>query len=176
MQTLLEYVHVYGGTPFWGSIVVTAFIVRSLVFPLIIQASETGARLAAMRPVLAPLQAKMKEAAAAKNTNGMQAARREAKEVYQATGIKLWKMALPFLQIPLGFGSWRVLRNMADLGVPGLTTGGFLWLPNLTIPDPYFITPFVCAAFQHLSMRVGTRFLNISVSTKTDRVSLADGR
>lgn len=166
MQSLFEYVHIYGGTPFWGTIVISAFVVRAFVFPLIIQASETGARLAAVRPVLQPLQEKMKAAAAAKDTRAMQAARQEAKEVYSATGIKLWKMALPFLQIPLGFGSWRVLRNMAEAGVPGMTTGGFLWLPNLTIPDPYFITPFVCAAFQHLSMRVSVnRSLASSPST-----------
>lgn len=154
MQWLLEHIHVYSGTPLWASIVISAFVVRLAVLPLVMGASETSARMAAMKPVLGPLQTKMKEANASGDTAAMMAARTEVKEVYKSSGIKLWKLAGPLVQIPFGFGSWRVLRNMAEVGVPGMTTGGFLWMPNLAVHDPTFITPFVCAALQHLTMRV----------------------
>jgi len=59
------------------------------------------------------------------------------------------------LQIPLGYGCFRVVRGMASLPVPGLMTESVSWLTDLTAPDPYFILPVATSAFLYFSLKKG---------------------
>lgn len=141
-------------TEWGGSIFLTTLLVRLCVFPLLREASDTSAKMQVIRPASQVLMDTMKAAAQRQDQMAIQGVRAKIKALYRANDIKLWKMALPFVQIPFGFGMWRVCRNMADAGVPGLESAGYLWFQNLTISDPYFILPMACALFQHLAMRV----------------------
>jgi len=141
-------------TEWGGSIFLTTVLVRICVFPLLRKSSDTSAKMQKIRPESQVLMDQMKAAAAKQDQGTIQSVRKKIKALYKANDIKLWSMALPFVQIPFGFGLWRVCRNMVDAGVPGLETGGYLWFQDLTVSDPYFILPMACALFQHLSMRV----------------------
>jgi len=165
MQNVLEIIHSMNMTEWGGSIFLTTLVVRLCVFPLLRSASDTSAKMQKIRPESQVLMDKMKAAAAKQDQMAIQAVRAKIKALYKANDIKLWRMALPFVQIPFGFGMWRVCRNMVDVGVPGLESGGYLWFQNLTISDPYFILPMCCALFQHLSMRVRNPSSHPSVTT-----------
>jgi len=43
---------------------------------------------------------------------------------------------------------------MATLPVESLKTGGFLWITDLTVPDPYFILPAITAATLLVTLEV----------------------
>ncbi|KAB8360860.1 hypothetical protein FH972_024594 [Carpinus fangiana] len=155
IKWLFEHVHVFSGLPFWGSIAITAAICRVTLVPLIMMSSDTSSRLAAVTELTKPKMEEMKVAAAAQDQATLQRLRGEMKSIYKGAGVQMWKMALPLVQLPMGFGLWRLTRNIADLPVPGLETGGILWFVDLTTRDPTFILPFVVAVLQHLSVKLG---------------------
>lgn len=68
------------------------------------------------------------------------------------------------VQIFTGFGTFILLRGMANLPVPGLEHGGLLWFHNLTVPDPFLILPLATSAVLHWVLRV--RFPLISLKTQ----------
>jgi len=154
VQWCFEHIHVFAGTPFWGSIVLMAFAIRVGTFPLVMTASNTSCKLQAVKPLTEPLMAKMRAAALSGNQMEVQQARAESRRIYKDNDIKIWKAFSPFLQMPLAYGAWRLCWKMADCHVPGLDTAGFLWLHNLTISDPYFILPILAGSFQHLAAKV----------------------
>lgn len=154
IQTLLEHVHIYSGTPWWGSIILTALLVRLALMRAYINAADTSARMAVLTPDVEPLKAQMK--VAQQNQNKLELGRltQEVRNLYKAADVKIWKVFIPMLQVPLGFGTFRLLRGMSELPVPGLENGGFLWLKDLTVADPYFILPLMTGLAFHVTFKV----------------------
>ncbi|KAI9726041.1 MAG: Mitochondrial inner membrane protein oxa1 [Chrysothrix sp. TS-e1954] len=155
MGWIFEHIHVYSGLPFFATITLTAGAFRFLMMPLVMSQASNAARLQAMNPVLKPKMDAMKAASASGDQAATQMARAELSKVYKAANIKMYKMALPLVQIPLGFGMFRVLRNLGgNTNVPGLDTGGIWWFTDLTVADPYWIMPVACAVMTHFSVRI----------------------
>lgn len=154
IQTLLEHVHIYSSTPWWGSIILTALLIRLALMRAYINAADTSARMAVLTPDIAPLKAQMK--VAQQNQNKLELGRltQEVRNLYKAADVKIWKVFVPMLQVPLGFGTFRLLRGMSELPVPGLENGGFLWLKDLTVADPYFILPLMTGLAFHVTFKV----------------------
>lgn len=156
VEWALEHVHIWSGLPWWSSIAITALGLRLVMAPLFLRSSDIGARMQAMQPVIKPINDRMK---AAMTTSDMEAAtklRAELKAVYKAAGIAPSAMLAPALiQGIFGFCAFRLMRAMANLPVPGLENGGFLWLSDLTARDPYYILPAVMAASMHVVFRLG---------------------
>ena len=156
METFYEYVHVLSGTPWWGSILMTCALYRVLVLaaPQIMQ-SDMMARSQAMMTVMQPAQNKMREAMASGDQFALLAAQREMSMMKSAAGVKMWKTLFgPVVQGVLGFGTFRFMRSMAELPVPGLDVGGFLWVKDLTIPDPFFILPITLSTVMYFLIKV----------------------
>lgn len=80
------------------------------------------------------------------NLAGMMAEKQELARVYKTAKVnRLW-LAFPITQIPIFFGFYNGLRGMAEFPVPGMMTGGFGWIQDLTVMDPYFILPALSSA------------------------------
>lgn len=154
MQTLLEYVHIYSGTGWGLSIVLTSVAVRFVLLKTYINASDVSARTVIVAPIVAPLKARLKEARDFKDVEQMTKVTNELRQLYRTANIKMWKVFVPMLNIPLGYGNFRLLRGMADLPVPGLDSAGFLWLTNLSQSDPYFILPLLTGTAFHFTFKV----------------------
>lgn len=154
VQWLFEHIHVYAGTSMAVSIILTAAAIRIFTFPLVVKASDTAAKMQRLKPIMDPIQAKMKEAMNQKDQLEMARCQREMSKLRREHGVKLRRTMYPLIQIPIGFGSWRVIRNMAFLPIPGMSSAGLLWFPNLCIPDPYFVLPLATGFLQHMSIRV----------------------
>lgn len=154
MEWTIEHIHLLSGLPWWASIVTAAVLVRLALFKPAIMAADNAARTAPLRDRMLELrkqrldymnQGKQLEAAKAKV---------EVDELYKKNNISLWKSFLPMLQIPLGFGTFRVVRGMSLLPVPALATEEFAWIHDLTSYDPLYITPLLTSGVMYLAMRV----------------------
>ena len=156
MQWVLEHFHVWGAFPWWGTVAATALFSRAVALPFILNSVDMGGRLAALAPLTKPITDRMRAAQQAGDTKAQQEIAREMKQVYSAAEIKFSKMLLPFIvQIPLGYGAWRLLRNIADLSTVGLEDGGLLWFVDLTVKDPYYTLPAVTASLLFIILKVG---------------------
>ena len=154
MEYLLEHVHIYTATPWWASIILTALAVRIVLLKPYIDAADVSARMATVADLLKPIKARMDAAKSTKDQAALMQAYQEMTLLYREAGIKMWKVAVPLLQIPIGFGTFRLLSRMAALPVPGLEDGGFLWLKDLTISDPFWILPALTGLGIHLTFKV----------------------
>lgn len=141
VQSMLEFVHIYAGTPWWASIMLTSLLVRVIFFKIYLNASDTSARMAVIKPYTEPINARLRAARMTRDTDAVKLISGELSQLYKQADIKMWRLAFPLLQAPLGYGSFRLLNGMAKLPVPGLEDGGLLWLKDLTLCDPYFILP-----------------------------------
>jgi YidC/Oxa1 family membrane protein insertase len=154
MEWIMEHVHVLAGTPWWASIAITALLVRVVLFYPNILGAENASKIAATQHITKPLMEKMKESSRLGDTAETMKIRAELSMINKRAGVKYSLMLVPFIQAPIGFGTFFLLRAMSKLPVPGLETGGLLWFSNLTIPDPFFILPFATAGMLHLLLRV----------------------
>lgn len=154
IETLLEHVHVYTGAPWWASILLTAFVIRLTLLKGYIGASDTSARLAVLTPIIEPIQRRLNAAKAAKDRTAIIAAQMEIWRTYSAAGVKIWKIAVPMIQIPLGYGTFRLMRGMSALPVPGLEDGGLLWIKDLTLADPFSLLPILTSGAFYYTFKV----------------------
>ena len=158
IQWLIEHVHIYSGLPWAGTIVATVILVRLTLLKSYIDSSDMSARLQEAKPLIDPLFKRLAQARAKGDRAASIAANSERLAIYRKYEIKFWKICVPFIQIPLGFGTFRLLRGMADLPVPGFDTGGLLWFSDLTMPDPYGILILSTSLMYFMSFQVRSRY------------------
>ncbi|CAD0109464.1 unnamed protein product [Aureobasidium uvarum] len=152
----LEHVHVLSGMPWWGSIAATAFLYRLALVPMFMKASENGAKMRAMQPITKPMNDKMMDAMRNGDRVTAMQMRQEMMAINKAAGVSTIGMLVPsVVQGVFGFCAFRLLRAMSNLPVPGLETGGFLWIADLTQTDPYFLLPAIMGGTLHMVMRMG---------------------
>ena len=114
-----------------------------------------AARQRALMPVIEPIQKRIKVAKANRDQDALQNASQEIKQVFKMAGFNPFSILTPTaIQGMLGFGTFRLLRGMATLPVPGLKDGGLGWVKDLTLPDPYYVLPAAVAVSMHLFIRV----------------------
>ena len=154
VETLLEHVYIYLGTPWWASIGISMLIIRAALFKFYIDAADSSARRQLIKPLEVPITAKFKAAQANGDKEAMRKAWSERSALQKSAGIIWWKTFVPFVQVPIGFGTFRLMRGMATLPVPGFDTGGLLWMTDLTLPDPYLIVPIATAAGYYYTFKV----------------------
>ncbi|CCD24257.1 membrane insertase OXA1 NDAI_0C05980 [Naumovozyma dairenensis CBS 421] len=158
IQHTLEYIHVYSGLPWWGTICVTTILIRLLMFPLYVKSSDTVARNSHIKPQLDKIT---KELMSSTDISKSQLLALERKKLLTENGIKTrWLMA-PMLQLPLAIGFFNALRHMANHPVDGFTDQGIAWFQNLSLADPYlglqFITAAVLISFTRLGGETGAQ-------------------
>lgn len=154
MEWLVEHVHVYAGTPWWLSISLAVIGIRFAVLKAYMAAADTSAKLQGVRTVTAPITEEMLKEQKAGNQVGVMQLRQKLKLVHQRAGIQTWKAFVPMTQVFIGFGTFRLMRGMSGLPVPGLDTGGVLWFQDLTLADPYMIMPVTTALMTVIVMKV----------------------
>jgi YidC/Oxa1 family membrane protein insertase len=52
---------------------------------------------------------------------------------------------------------------MTNLPVDSLKQGGFLWLTDLTIPDPYYLMPIITSVTMFITIELATDGVNIQM-------------
>lgn len=155
LQFLMENIHVYAGTEWWATIALSAIAVRAIMFVPFALGSNHTAKLSVINPYLTAAKDKMQLAYASKDPVLQREVSAEMKGLQNAIGLKMkWIWAPMVVQGIAGFCAFKLIRAMAALPVPGLETGGLLWIHDLTIPDPTFVVPIAMAGLLHAIGRV----------------------
>jgi YidC/Oxa1 family membrane protein insertase len=156
IEWILEHMHVMGGLPWWGAIAATAVLIRVVTFPLYLKSADQAARASALISVTKPLQDQMKAAQEAGDQTGVMQAWTQINAVRKRAGLSYMQQFTPMLvQAVLGFCSFKLMRAMSALPVPGLQTGGFGWVTDLTVSDGYLLLPALMAGSMHIMFRYG---------------------
>lgn len=159
VQWVVEHIHIYSGLPWWASIVATGILTRLILAKPVIDSMETANKVRKLRAITQPITQRMLHFQKVGNTLEVAKARAELQNIHREHGVNPIKGFLPLLiQIPIGFGTFRLVRGMAALPVPGLATEQLGWLSDMSLSDPFYILPFVCAATIYFNLRVGVAY------------------
>lgn len=154
IEWLIEHLHITAGLPWWASIVGAGLVVRLALLKPMLTASDQGAKIQNLKPKTEPIRHQMMQALKDSNQIEVQRKRAELSAVNKENGVNPWKNLIPMLQIPIGFGTFRVVRGMASLPVPAMLDESVLWINDLTISDPYYMLPVVTSAFMYMTLKV----------------------
>lgn len=154
MEHVLETLHFTGGLPWWGSAVAASLLIRMILVKATVGASDTSAKLSQVKDITKPLNDKMLAAYNEGDQARMLMYKKKIMKIHEEKGIKTWKAFLPMLQVPFGFGVFRVMRGMSSLPVPGLEEESVLWLTDVSVCDPYYVLPVATGAMLYFSMKV----------------------
>ncbi|XP_068404033.1 mitochondrial inner membrane protein OXA1L [Eschrichtius robustus] len=147
IQNLLEFMHVNLGLPWWGAIAACTVLARFLVFPLIVKGQREAANIHNHLPEIQKFSARIREAKLTGNHTEFYRASSEMTFYQKKHDIKLFRpLILPLTQAPIFISFFIALREMANLPVPSLQTGGLWWFQDLTLSDPTYILPLVVTA------------------------------
>ncbi|KAK4728872.1 hypothetical protein R3W88_021860 [Solanum pinnatisectum] len=143
LMYLIDYVHIFTGFEWWGSIVATSIMIRLCTLPFMINQLKATSKLTLLRPKLEVIKEEMQNkgmepAAVADGQRRMQELMRE----YGVTPFTPLKGLL--IQGPIFISFFMAIRNMVDT-VPSLKTGGPFWFTDLTTPDDMCILPVLTA-------------------------------
>lgn len=147
IQNLLEFMHVNLGLPWWGAIAACTVFARCLVFPLIVKGQREAAKIHNHMPEIQKFSTRIREAKLAGDHAEFYRASTEMTFYQKKHDIKLLKpLILPLTQAPVFISFFIALREMANLPVPSLQTGGLWWFQDLTISDSTYILPLAVTA------------------------------
>ncbi|KAF8250639.1 hypothetical protein K440DRAFT_639149 [Wilcoxina mikolae CBS 423.85] len=155
IQTLLESIHVYGGLPWWGAIMASVLLVRTIQFPFYCKMSSNTARMKEANPLLAPITKQLQAAQKRSDTAEMLRQRQEMQNMLKIAGVDRRWLLFPITQIPIFYGFYKTLREMSELKVPALTTDGLGWFTDLSVADPTYILPAAASALVGLQIYFG---------------------
>jgi YidC/Oxa1 family membrane protein insertase len=120
------------GAPWWLSIMMLTVIVRTLLFPITYRQVKSMRRMQELKPDMDRIRTEYKDDA--------QKQREEMAKLYQERKVNPLGGCLPiFIQLPIFLVLYYTIRHFDTL--ESFRTGGLLWFPDLTQPDPYFILP-----------------------------------
>jgi YidC/Oxa1 family membrane protein insertase len=135
----LEWLYQRTGNYGWAIILFT-LLSRILLFPLMRKQYHSMARMQQIQPLLKRVQAKYKD-----NREEMQ---RKILEIYRKEKVNPMSGCFPMaLQLPLIVLIWRALLYAAELIH---LSPGFLWIPDLSLHDPYYILVVLTTAIMLL--------------------------
>jgi YidC/Oxa1 family membrane protein insertase len=148
-RTFLEW-SLNGIADFTGSaglaIIVFTIIIKTILLPLTIKATRSSKAMQEIAPRIKQIQKK--------HGKDRQKASQETMALYQQHGVNPMAGCLPMLiQIPIFFGLYRAIFNLSG-GNVGEWGQGFLWLPDLSEPDPIFLLPVLAGLFQFIQTRM----------------------
>lgn len=133
-----------------------------LVFPLVVKAQNNAAKLNNHMPQLQAIQNKLTDARRRGDLYDSARLGAELSEFMKKHDINPMKNILPLLvQAPIFMSMFFALRGMANLPVESMSRGGFSWVSDLTVADPYYILPLVTASTTFLQLKLGADGMNV---------------
>ena len=152
----LEFLH--SVFPWWGSIAIGTVILRVLMLPLVVRTQTAAAKMNALLPEQAILKEKINQARLVGDTMEFARLSQEQLTLFKRHGVSPLSTMLPlFGQVPVFLTFFLTLKRMADYPVESLKTGGFLWVTDLSIPDPVYGLPIFMSLTLWASMEISFR-------------------
>jgi YidC/Oxa1 family membrane protein insertase len=144
----IKFIHRY--VPNWGfSIVILTLIIKILFFPLTYSSTRSMARMQELQPKIKALRAKYKKAK--QDIGQRRQMNEEMMKLYKDHGINPAGGCLPMLiQIPVFWGFFRLLVVAVELRQSPF----IFWIKDLTVHDPYYVTPVLMGVTQYISQKM----------------------
>jgi YidC/Oxa1 family membrane protein insertase len=131
VRWLLVWMHEHLLLAYGLVLIIFGILVRVLLWPLNQKAMRANMQLQAVQPLMKEIQEKYK--------NDPQKVQQEMFKLYKEHGVNplggCWPMLLP---MPVLFALFFVFQNTIEL-----RGASFLWLPDLSRPDPLYIIPVI---------------------------------
>ncbi len=131
VRWLLVWMHEHLHLAYGLVLVIFGILVRAILWPLNQKAMRANMQLQAVQPLMKEIQDKHK--------NDPQRVQQEMFKLYKEHGVNplggCWPMLLP---MPVLFALFFVFQNTIEL-----RGASFLWLPDLSRPDPFYIIPII---------------------------------
>jgi YidC/Oxa1 family membrane protein insertase len=128
------------------AIIVFTIIIKTLLLPLTIKSTRSSKAMQELSPKIKELQKKYGKDRAR--------ASQETMALYQRYGVSPMAGCLPMIiQIPIFWGLYRAIYNLSNENV-GEWAHGFLWLTDLSSPDPWKLLPVLAGIFQFVQSRM----------------------
>lgn len=137
---------VHGIFPNWGvAIIILTLCARVLLFPLALPGIRTMLKMRELRPELDRVAEKYKD-----DMQGRGQAQMQLMSKHGIGPMDQLKGCLPQIAtMPVWFALYTTLQTAVELyNIP------FLWFPDLSEPDPYFILPFVIGGTYFLQQKL----------------------
>ncbi|KAJ1500813.1 Mitochondrial inner membrane protein oxa1l [Coelomomyces lativittatus] len=157
IQQTLEALHVHGGLPWWGSIMVVTLTLRLCLLPLMLKLQHHTAMLTQLKPEVTRLNSEIKEAKKYNNNAKVYQKSKELRELFQKNEINPLKtLLMPLIQTPILISFFFAIRQLSESQVPSFINEAFLWVPHLGLADPYHILPVTAAGLILTTFELGT--------------------
>lgn len=142
--------YIYKSFPNWGiAIIIMTFIIKILLFPLTYSSTKSMAKMQELQPKIKALQAKYKKAK--QDTEQRRKMNEEMMKLYKEHGINPAGGCLPLLvQLPIFWGFFRMLVVAVELRQSPFV----FWIKDLSVKDPYYITPVLMGITQYISQKM----------------------
>jgi YidC/Oxa1 family membrane protein insertase len=149
---VLETIQGFVGS--WGlSIILLTLFFRMIIWPLMATQTKSMVGMQKIQPKIQELQKKYKD--------NKEKLTQETMKLYKEAGVNPMGGCLPMvLQMPLFIILWRVFMNFEF-------NQGFLWIPDLGQPDPFYIVPVL-----YLAVMFGQSFMSAKGNKDTLRQQL----
>ena len=130
------------------AIILLTILVKALLYPLTVKQVKSMKAMQEIQPAMKKLQKDYK--------NNPQLMQQKMGELYKEAGVNPLAGCLPlFAQMPILMGMFYALRDLQYTGEPS-----FLWLPTLSMPDPYYILPVLSALTTFIQQKQTTTDMN----------------
>ncbi len=148
IMTVLTYLHTQFSMGYGWVLIVFGVMMRVVLFPLNHKAMKAQLRNMAVQPLVKQIQDKHKD-----NPEKLQ---KEMMKLYKEHGFNPLAGCLPMLlPWPVLIALFFVFQNTIELrGVP------FLWLPDLSAKDPFYVLPVLLAVSMFLMQWISLRSLD----------------
>lgn len=173
---LLNSLHRDGIIPLWACMSLMNITVRTSLIPLVIKGAHTSSRFGSVAPEVGFLVTifqndlkNLKE----KNTNMIEKVSlfqinwkslRKIYKLHQINPLDILKS--PLMQVPVFWYFSIDIRKILNGGDPELaqklTESGFLWVKDLTIPDPFYGLPVISGLLLYINVEMAIGKKNLS--------------
>jgi YidC/Oxa1 family membrane protein insertase len=144
----IKFIHRY--IPNWGfAIIILTFLIKIVFFPLTYSSMKSMAKMQELQPKIKALRAKYKKAK--QDISQRRQMNEEMMKLYKEHGINPAGGCLPILvQIPVFWGFFRMLVVAMEFRQSPF----ILWIKDLSVHDPYYVTPILMGATQFISQKM----------------------
>ncbi len=131
------------------AIIIMTIILKIILFPLTYSSTKSMARMQEIQPKIKALQKKYKKVK--QDPEQRRKMNEEMMKIYKEHGINPAGGCLPLLiQLPVFWGFFRMLVVSVELRHSPF----ILWIRDLSVKDPYYVTPILMGITQFISQKM----------------------
>ncbi|WFD31068.1 hypothetical protein MSPP1_002099 [Malassezia sp. CBS 17886] len=156
LQHLLDSTQFLTSLPWWATIVLVTCGIRLSIAPLLVYVQGNSIRLSNIQPQMQGMMQDLEYAKSTGNQQEMQAAAVRVRKLMTDNNCSPFRsLLLPVVQMPIFLSFFFALDGLAKAKLPALTTGGFAWISDLTVADPYYVLPITSSLMTLLVLETG---------------------